>query len=278
MRPEVVGGIGGFAALCGLPGRLRRAAPGQRHRRRRHQAALGAGHRPPRHDRHRPGRDVRQRRPGHRRRAAVLPRLLRDRQARRRHRGDQVVAGIADGCRQAGCALVGGETAELPGLYHGADYDLAGFCVGVVERRELRPRTDLDWDDVVIGPAVGGPALQRPLAGPQGRARGPRPGLGRDPGRARRRDRRRRPAPADDDLRARAFRRLRRGRRAVEGGRPRHRRRPDREPAAHARRRRPRGRARPVDVVGARHHAADRRRRGRAGRDGSARSTSASAC
>jgi phosphoribosylformylglycinamidine cyclo-ligase len=63
----------------------------------------------------------------------------------------QVIAGIAEGCRQAGCALVGGETAELPGLYHGRDYDLAGFCVGVVERADIRPRRDLAAGDVVIG-------------------------------------------------------------------------------------------------------------------------------
>jgi phosphoribosylformylglycinamidine cyclo-ligase len=63
----------------------------------------------------------------------------------------QVIAGIAEGCRQAGCALVGGETAELPGLYHGRDYDLAGFCVGVVERAEIRPRRDLAAGDAVIG-------------------------------------------------------------------------------------------------------------------------------
>jgi phosphoribosylformylglycinamidine cyclo-ligase len=62
-----------------------------------------------------------------------------------------VITGIAEGCVQAGAALVGGETAEMPGMYHGADYDLAGFCVGVVEKDRIIDGSAVRAGDAVIG-------------------------------------------------------------------------------------------------------------------------------
>jgi phosphoribosylformylglycinamidine cyclo-ligase len=71
--------------------------------------------------------------------------------------GARVIEGIVEGCVQAGCALVGGETAEMPGMYQGEDYDLAGFCVGIVEKDAIIDGSRTAAGDIVLGLPSSGP-------------------------------------------------------------------------------------------------------------------------
>ncbi|MCE9578953.1 MAG: phosphoribosylformylglycinamidine cyclo-ligase [Deltaproteobacteria bacterium] len=155
MRPEVLGGIGGFAALCSLPTKYQEPilVCGTDGVGTKLKSALATG-------RHATiGIDLVAMCVNDVLVTGAEPLFFLDYFATGKldvTTAASVIGGIAEGCRQAGCALVGGETAELPGLYHGTDYDLAGFCVGVVERRAIRPRSDLAKGDVVIGlPSAG---------------------------------------------------------------------------------------------------------------------------
>ena len=71
-------------------------------------------------------------------------------------RVERIIAGVADGCRQAGCALIGGETAEHPGMMPDDEYDLAGFCVGVVDRDDIIDGKSIKDGDIIIGLASSG--------------------------------------------------------------------------------------------------------------------------
>ena len=133
------------------------------------------------------GHDVvnqsRQRRADHRRRAAVLPRLHRQLRPARRTQKVELVKGIADACEAAGCALLGGETADMPDIYRPGDFDLAGFVVSVVERDEIIDGSGIVAGDLLFGlPSNGlhtnGYSLARPALGigmdASQRGRGPR--------------------------------------------------------------------------------------------------------
>jgi phosphoribosylformylglycinamidine cyclo-ligase len=155
MRPEVVGGLGGFAGLCGLPKgyknplllactdgvgtKLKLAFLLDKHdtvgvdlvAMNVNDLVVGGGE----------------------------PLLFLDYFAAGRLEvgvAEQVISGIADGCKQAGCALIGGETAELPGFYAQGEYDLAGFCVGVVDRDKVIDGRALEPGDVLLGLAATG--------------------------------------------------------------------------------------------------------------------------
>jgi len=155
MRPEVLGGIGGFAALCKIPAAYEEPVlvSGTDGVGTKLKTALAAK----RHDTI--GIDLVAMCVNDVLVTGAEPLFFLDYFATGALDVDvaaTVIAGIAEGCRQSKCALVGGETAELPGLYRGGDYDLAGFCVGVVERKQIRPFRDLAAGDLVIGlPSAG---------------------------------------------------------------------------------------------------------------------------
>ena len=154
-RPEVVGGIGGFAGLCALPSGYREPllVSGTDGVGTKLDIAIAAG-------RHRTiGIDLVAMAVNDVITCGAEPLFFLDYLAVGKLQPEvaiEVIAGIADGCRQAGCALLGGETAEMPGFYPPGRYDLAGFCVGVVERSDVRDGRDIEVGDLVIGlPSAG---------------------------------------------------------------------------------------------------------------------------
>jgi phosphoribosylformylglycinamidine cyclo-ligase len=155
LRPEVLAGVGGFGALVGLPQRYREPVlvAGTDGVGTKLRLAIDTG----RHERI--GIDLVAMCVNDVAVQGAEPLFFLDYYATGKLSVDvaeKVVTGIAEGCLLAGCALVGGETAEMPGMYHGGDYDLAGFCVGVVERSEVLDGSRVKAGDAIIGMASSG--------------------------------------------------------------------------------------------------------------------------